>query len=66
MISCTAYNSVVYTSIQATRRGTDITMTKRKKDKRKNNDIQNTHTTKDRVTRTELTKTGVNPGVPEG
>ena len=53
MISCTAYNSTVYTSIQATIRGTDNTMTKRKRTKGKNNDLQNTHTTNDRVIRTE-------------
>jgi len=32
--------------------------------KRTNNDLQNTHKTKDRLTRTPL-KTGVNPGAPE-
>ena len=39
---------------------------KKKKDKRTNNDLQNTtHKTKDHVTRTPP-KTGVNSGAPEG
>ena len=40
-------------------------MTKKKKDKRTNNDLPNiTYETKDRVTRTPL-KIGVNSGAPE-